>query len=83
MITWIKKANNFRIAKVKSQGADLLLLDFCANFSMALLIKVFLIKKGVYVNCYKSFLAKYETVTMEIKRLHVYWLLKYLKQLIT
>ena len=79
----MKKANNFGIAKVQSQGADLLLLDFCANFSLALLIKVLLMKNGVYVNCYKSFLAKYETATMEIKRLHVYWLLKYLKQLIT
>ena len=45
MITWMKKANNFQIAKVQPQGV---LLTFCivffANLSVALLLKVLLSK---------------------------------------
>ena len=38
MITWMKKANNFELV-------NSLLLDFFANFSLVLLMKVLLIKK--------------------------------------
>ena len=42
----MKKVNNFQIANVQPQGVPLLLLIFFANFSLALLIKVLLIKKA-------------------------------------
>ena len=41
----MKKANNFQTAEVQPQSVAQLLLDFFANFSLALLIKVLLIKK--------------------------------------
>ena len=44
----MKKAKNFLIAKVWLQGVAQLLLDFFANFSLVLLIKVLLIQKSVY-----------------------------------
>ena len=44
----MKKANNFQIAKVHRQGVASLLINFFANFSMALLIKVLLKKKRVF-----------------------------------
>ena len=40
MIMWTKNMNNFQIAKLQHQH----LLEFFANFSLALLIKVLLIK---------------------------------------
>ena len=43
MITWMKKPNNFQIAKVQPQGVVKPFLDFFANFSLVLLIKVLLI----------------------------------------
>ena len=42
MITAMKKANNFQVVKVQSQGLAQL---FFANFSMVFFIKVLLIKK--------------------------------------
>ena len=48
MITWMKNVNNFQIAKVQAQGVAKHLLDFFASFSLALLVKVLLIKKSVY-----------------------------------
>ena len=42
----MKKVNNFQVAKVEPQGDAKLLLDFFANFSLVLLIKVLLIKKA-------------------------------------
>ena len=45
MITWLKNVNKFEIRKVQHQFVAYHLLDFFANFSQALLIKVLLIKK--------------------------------------
>ena len=53
MITWMKNANNFQTAKVQPQGVALHLLDFCASFSLTLLIKVLLIKTRVFEMCLK------------------------------
>ena len=45
---WMKKANNFqKIAQVQHEGVAQLLLDFFANFSLAFLMYVLLIKKRV------------------------------------
>ena len=41
----MKKVYNFQITKNQPQGVAWLLLDFFPNFSLALLIKVLLIKK--------------------------------------
>ena len=47
--TWLKKVNNFQMANVQPQGvAQHLYNFFAANFSLALVIKVLLIKKRVY-----------------------------------
>ena len=43
-----EETNNFQIAKGQPQGFTLLLLAFFANFSLTLLLKVMLIKKGVH-----------------------------------
>ena len=43
-----EETNNFQIAKGQPQGFTLLLLAFFANFSLTLLLKVLLIKKGVH-----------------------------------
>ena len=44
----MKKANNFQMANVKPQGVAYLLLSLSfSSFSLALLIKVLLIKKRV------------------------------------
>ena len=60
MITWMKNLNNFQVAKVQPQVAAQQLLNFFASFSLALLIKVLLIKKACNpiraastTNCYK------------------------------
>ena len=45
MITCMKSMNNFQIAKVQPRGVTYLLF-FWGNFSLALLIKVLLIKKA-------------------------------------
>ena len=45
--TWMKKANNFQIAKVQPQGVTSLLLNFFASFSQMLLVKELPIKKHV------------------------------------
>ena len=45
---WLKNVDNFQITKVQPQRVPQHLLDFFANFSLALLIKVLLIKKSVY-----------------------------------
>ena len=42
----MKKMNNFQIAKVQPYGVASVLLYFFANFNLALLIKVLLIKKA-------------------------------------
>ena len=47
MITWMKSVSKIQIAKVQPQGIAKHLLDFFANFSKALVIKVLLIKKSV------------------------------------
>ena len=47
MVTWIRNANNFQIAKVQPQSIAQHLLNVFAIFSLALLIKVLLIKKRV------------------------------------
>ena len=44
MINWMKRVNNFQIAKVQLQGVVWHLLIFFSNFSM-LLAKVLLIEK--------------------------------------
>ena len=49
MKTWMKKANDFQTAKFQPQFVAYLLLDFFANFSFVLLIKVLLIKKLVSI----------------------------------
>ena len=41
----MEKKNNFQIAKDQPQGVAYLLLNFFANFSLVLLIKVLLVKK--------------------------------------
>ena len=41
----MKKANNFQIEKVQSQGVAYPLLNFFANFNLTLLIKVLLIQE--------------------------------------
>ena len=46
----MKKPNNFQIAKVQPQGLISFCLVFFANFSLALLIKVLVMKKHVYLN---------------------------------
>ena len=43
MIMWTKNMNNFQIAKLQHQGVPQHLLEFFANFSLALLLKVLLI----------------------------------------
>ena len=45
---WLKNVDNFQIIKVQPQRVAQHLLDFFVNFSLALLIKVLLIKKSVY-----------------------------------
>ena len=45
MITWMKKVNNFPIGKVQPWVLFCSCLIFFADFSLALLIKVLLIKK--------------------------------------
>ena len=55
MITWTKNVNNFQIAKVQPQGFAQHLLDFFANFSLALLIKLLPMKKAcVATSCYEE-----------------------------
>ena len=46
MVTWMKNMNNSQIAKVYPQDVAQYLLDFFANFSLALIIKVLAIKKA-------------------------------------
>ena len=43
MKTWMKNVNNVQIEKLQSKGFASHLLDFFANFNLALLIKVLLI----------------------------------------
>ena len=45
----MKNENNIQVANVQSQSVAQHFLDFFANFSLALLIKVLLIKENVYV----------------------------------
>ena len=50
MVTRMKKANNFQIAKVQPQGVDYILLGFSTISTWrSLLIKVVLIKESVYI----------------------------------
>ena len=46
MITWMKNANNLWTSKVQPQSIAQHLLNFFANFSLTLLIKVILIKNA-------------------------------------
>ena len=46
MITWMKKPNNFLIAKVQPQHVVQLLVNFFGNFSLVLIPKVLLINKA-------------------------------------
>ena len=48
MVRWMKKENNFQIAKVQPRRVAWLLLDFFSNFGLTLFIKVLLIKKYVF-----------------------------------
>ena len=55
MVTRMKKANNFQIAKFQAQIDAYLSLNFFVNFSMALLTKkVLLIKKWCVCSYLKS-----------------------------
>ena len=49
MITWMKKANNFQIAQVQSEGVALLLLDFFLIFQPGVAYKSITYKKSVYI----------------------------------
>ena len=49
MITWMKKANNFQIAQVQSEGVALLLLGFFPIFQPGVAYKSITYKKSVYI----------------------------------
>ena len=58
----MKKANNFQIAYLHPQGIADLLLMFFSNFSLDLLIKVLLTKKGVINDFVASVSWKFDTL---------------------